>query len=136
VGDWASETEAVTRKPITLVLVTGGRDYTDIGAVFDCLTKLNAQFERLVVIHGDADGADSLAYTVCKQAGIEQIRVPAAWNRYQRGAGPIRNQLMLTLFPNIDMVLAFPGGTGTADMKERAHKSEIPVIESTDLLAG
>lgn len=124
------------KKPITLVLVTGGRDYADMGAVFDCLTRLNAQFERLIVVHGDADGADDLAYKVCKQVGIEQVRVPAAWNRYQRASGPIRNQLMLDLFPNIDMVLAFPGGTGTADMKERAERKEIPVIESTDLLAG
>jgi hypothetical protein len=124
------------KKPITFVLVTGGRDYDDIGVAFDCLTRLNSQFERLVVIHGDADGADTLAYKVCKQVGIEQVRVPAAWNRYQRASGPIRNQLMLDLFPNIDMVLAFPGGTGTADMKERADKNGIPVIESTDLLAG
>lgn len=126
----------IMKSPITLVLVTGGRDYTDIGAVFDCLTRLNEQFERMIVIHGDADGADDLAYKVCKQVGIEQVRVPAAWNRYQRAAGPIRNQLMLDLFPNIDIVLAFPGGTGTADMKSRADAKGIPVIESSDFLAG
>ena len=87
----------------------------------------------MIVIHGDAKGADSLAYEVCKEAGIEQCRVPAAWNKYQRGAGPIRNKLMLDLF-NIDLVLAFPGGTGTANMKEQAGKRDIPVIESSDLL--
>ncbi len=124
------------KKPLTLVLITGGRDYADVGAVFDCLARLNSQFGRLVVIHGDADGADTLAYKVCKELGIEQVRVPATWTKYQRAAGPIRNQLMLDLFPNLDMVLAFPGGTGTNDMKERARARELPVIDSVDLLAG
>ena len=63
--------------PLTIVLVTGGRDYTDIGTVFDCLTKLNNQFEILIIVHGDAKGADTLAYEVCKEVGIEQVRVPA-----------------------------------------------------------
>ena len=119
---------------LTMVLVTGGRGYNDVGTVFDCLTKLNAQFERLVVIHGAAKGADSLAGEVCAEAGIEFVTVPAAWKKYNRAAGPIRNQLMLDLFPKLDMVLAFPGGDGTADMMSQAKKRNIPVIESQDLL--
>jgi hypothetical protein len=114
--------------------VTGGRKYTDTTAVFDCLVKLDAEFERMVVIHGDATGTDSLAYEVCKQVGIEQVRIPASWNKYNRAAGPIRNRLMLDLFPNIDLVLVFPGGTGTSDMKAAALARDIAVVESSELL--
>lgn len=119
---------------LTFVLVTGGRDYTDVGTVFDCLTKLDAQFERMIVIHGDAAGADTLAYDVCKQAGIEQVRVPATWKKYTKAAGPIRNKLMLDLFPTTDLIMAFPGGTGTANMKTHAEKLGIPVMTPEDLL--
>jgi hypothetical protein len=122
------------KKPITLVLVTGGRDYSEVTTVFDCLTKLNDQFERLVIIHGDAAGADNFAYTVCQEVGIEQVRVPAAWNKYRKAAGPIRNTLMLDLFPTLDLVLAFPGGSGTADMTAQATKRGIPVVTPEELL--
>jgi len=115
------------------VLVTGGRDYKDVGTVFDCLTTLDAQFERIIVVHGDAPGADSLAYKVCDEVGIEQSRNPAAWKKYQRASGPIRNTLMLDLF-NIDLVIAFPGVTGTADMCEQAEARGIPVMTPEDLL--
>lgn len=120
--------------PLTLVLVTGGRDYDQVATVFDCLANLNSQFERMIVIHGDATGADTLANTVCKEIGIEQVRIPAAWNKYQRAAGPVRNKLMLDLFPNLDLVLSFPGGTGTADMMAQSTKRNIPVMTPDDIL--
>ena len=124
----------MTKIPLALVLVTGGREYDGLGVVFDCITKLNEQFERMIIIHGDADGADTLANTVCKELGIEQVRIPAAWNKYKKAAGPIRNQLMLDLFPGIDLVMSFPGGIGTADMKDKASKKGIPIITPEDLL--
>ena len=124
----------MAKLPLTFVLVTGGRDYADKLTVFDCLVKLNEQFERLIVIHGDAQGADMLAHDVCKEVGIEQVRVPATWNKYIKAAGPIRNKLMLDLFPATDLIMAFPGGTGTANMKSQAEKLGIPVMTPEDLL--
>jgi len=124
----------MTKAPLTLVLVTGGRKYDKVTTVFDCLVKLNEQFERMIVIHGDAGGADTLANEVCKELGIEQVRIPAAWNKYKRAAGPIRNTLMLDLFPGLDLVLAFPGGNGTADMMAQSDKRGIQVIRAEDLL--
>ena len=122
------------KTPLTFVLVTGGRDYTDAVTVFDCLTKLDAQFQRMIVIHGDAAGADTLAYDVCIEVGIEQVRVPATWNKHHRAAGPIRNKLMLDLFPTTDLIMAFPGGVGTANMKTQAEKLGIPIMTPEDLL--
>lgn len=112
--------------------MTGGRDYKDVGTVFDILTNLDAEFDRMIVIHGDANGADTLAYDVCKEVGIEQVRIPAAWEKFHKGAGPVRNRLMLDLFPDLDLVIAFPGGTGTVNMMEQADKREIHVIKATD----
>lgn len=53
---------------------------------------------------------------------------PADWKRDGRGAGPIRNQRMIDEGkPHI--VIAFPGGKGTADMVMRAEMAGIPVVK-------
>lgn len=117
-----------------IVLVTGGRDYADVGTVFDAIVTLNENCSIDLLVHGAADGADSLADTVCKELGIDRVSCPANWTKHKKAAGPIRNGKMLEYFPNIDLVLAFPGGTGTANMKEQASKKNIPVIEALDLL--
>lgn len=116
-----------------IVLVTGGRTYCDVAAIFDCLVHLNSEHEHLIVVHGDAPGADNTASKVCKEVGIDQVKIPANWTKYDRAAGPIRNTLMIDLL-NVDLVLAFPGDVGTKNMCSQASKREIPIIYSSDLL--
>jgi hypothetical protein len=53
---------------------------------------------------------------------------PAQWDRYGEAAGPIRNAWMLE-FGKPDLVVAFPGGRGTADMISKARKAGIEVCE-------
>ena len=45
----------------------------------------------------------------------------------RRGAGPVRNARMLVEKP--DLVIAFPGGPGTADMVRRARAAGVEVVE-------
>lgn len=52
---------------------------------------------------------------------------PADWERNGRAAGPIRNRQMLDGKP--DLVIAFPGGKGTADMVAEAKRRGIAVRE-------
>jgi hypothetical protein len=61
---------------------------------------------------------------------IPQGKYPADWRRDGSSAGHIRNQQMLDSEP-IDLVVAFPGGSGTADMVRRARAADIPVMEIT-----
>jgi hypothetical protein len=51
----------------------------------------------------------------------------AEWKKYGPAAGPIRNQRMLDWGP--DLVVAFSGGKGTADMVRRARAAGVEVIE-------
>ena len=51
------------------------------------------------------------------------MEMPADWTKHGKAAGPIRNQKMLDECP--DLVVAFPGGKGTADMVRRAMKAGI-----------
>lgn len=74
---------------------------------------------------GGAPGADYFAAQWARQhPGILLYTYPADWDQYGKGAGPRRNQLMLDEF-HPDWVVAFPGGTGTADMKRRALKAGV-----------
>lgn len=53
---------------------------------------------------------------------------PADWAAYDRAAGPIRNARMIAE-GKPDIVLAFPGGRGTANMVAQARKAGVRVIE-------
>jgi hypothetical protein len=50
----------------------------------------------------------------------------AKWHVHGRAAGPIRNGVMIDMRP--DIVIAFPGGDGTADMVAQATEAGIRVI--------
>ena len=112
------------------ILVTGGRDFEDMKMLFNVLDEVHA-FDGYIpmpngislVIHGDADGADTLAGAWARNRGIQEVKCPANWDFYKKAAGPIRNRAMLGLRP--DYVIAFPGGTGTADMKKAARGYKI-----------
>lgn len=54
----------------------------------------------------------------------------ADWKKHKKAAGPIRNQLMLdSEIEHIEecLLVAFPGGKGTADMVRRAMRFGIEV---------
>lgn len=108
---------------MTVIAVTGGRTYDDLATV----RRVIAYYSPSLVIHGGATGADSLAESVARELGIQTERHDADWLTHGRAAGPIRNQQMIDRLP--DMVIAFQGGRGTEDMKRRARKAGIPVVE-------
>lgn len=107
--------------PPCVVLVCGGRTYDDANRVKLELDKLH--ITRLV--HGGARGADHLADCWADANGVEKgvykIRRP-------REDGYRRNQRMLEA-EQPHMVVAFPGGNGTADMVRRAKRAGILVKE-------
>ena len=106
------------------VIVCGGRDYTDGTTVARVISALNPV--GTVVVHGGARGADSLAADWCRTFGVPEEPHPADWNLHGKAAGPIRNQAMLEA--GADLVIAFPGGAGTADMVGRARSAGVPVL--------
>lgn len=127
------------------VLVTGGRDYADRQRVFDVLGYYHSQQPFSVLIHGCADGADTLAQFWAASVPLPVERYPAAWDdlttppvvlRYRRdgtpynaAAGGIRNGRMLRE-GKPDVCVAFSGGRGTGDMCQRCHaaRPQVPVL--------
>lgn len=112
------------------VLVCGGRDFADYAFLAETLTGLQGRLGEIeLVIHGAARGADSLAQKWADEVGICCMQFPANWKRDGKMAGPIRNEKML-VEGKPDMVVAFPGGRGTADCTRRAADFEIPVFKA------
>ena len=134
------------------VLVTGSRNWRNYGAVSMGLThQLNLTNDRsLVVVHGDARGADSMARSWAREpflgGSITEEPHPAKWDEfcgkycgthrksrrdgrtYCPRQGFLRNLEMAEL--GADVCLAFPmeGSRGTWGMMLLCEKRSIPVL--------
>lgn len=107
------------------VLVCGGRDFGDEAFVNRILTEQHRVIAFTHLIHGAAPGADRLAGSWARKNGVQEVSCPAQWDSFGKGAGPIRNRRMLELWP--ELLIAFPGGRGTANMVEQADAASVQV---------
>lgn len=123
------------RSGVLVVVVTGSREWADHLPVAQSLIRLlnqpnksTIEPHRILIVHGAARGLDRLAGKLALDLGMNVLDLPAPWDQYGRGAGPIRNQAMIDLKP--DLVLGFPIGksTGTRDCLRRAQGANIPTI--------
>jgi hypothetical protein len=67
--------------------------------------------------------------TWAKKMGVQFVGFPvyqSQWRVTGKGAGPIRNGLMLDILKP-DLVVAFPGNRGTADCIRQAERRGITV---------
>lgn len=110
------------------VLICGGRDYHDHIRFNEVLNKLHKEAGIDVVIEGGAKGADMLAANWAYTNGVARESFLADWENQGKFAGPARNQRMLDE-GRPDIVIAFPGGRGTADMCRKARKAGVEVYE-------
>jgi hypothetical protein len=60
------------------------------------------------------------------QYGVQEVACRANWYLHGKGAGHERNARMLELGP--ELVVAFPGGRGTANMIARAERAGVEVM--------
>lgn len=114
------------------VLVCGGREFgkamEERSLLEDVLHfVLGRQRHRGTIVHGAARGADALAAEWAEIHCWQAAAFPALWDVHGNAAGAIRNQRMLDE-GRPDIVIAFPGGRGTADMVRRARKAGVPVL--------
>ena len=124
----------------TRLLVCGGRNYTDSSFLFKTLDALP---RPLLVIEGGqrkwdvmlkryVGGADYLAMCWARERGIECVTENAEWRRLGRAAGRARNALMLEKYKPT-LVVAFPGGRGTANMVRLAREAGVEVLKAGEV---
>ena len=140
--------EAEPDRPSRL-LVTGSRHFENAALMAESLLAAIDDFclgLEVVVVHGNARGADRIAATAARQLGLAVEPHDADWDGPCRdsckpghrrpspgggtfcpAAGNYRNQLMVDL--GADLCLALPIGTspGTWDCVRRAKTAGIPV---------
>lgn len=109
-----------------VVLVCGGRDFADAVRVARVMDELAETHGPFVVRHGAARGADTLAGKWAQARGFRVDPMPADWKQHGRRAGPVRNAAMLAK-GGVILVVAFPGGRGTADMARQAKRAGVDV---------
>lgn len=124
-------------KGLIRLLVCGGRGFDKFdawnwleGNAYDYISdKLGINRPRLsCLIQGGTLGADEGAKEWGRSEGLRVITYKADWAMFGKAAGPIRNKRMI-VEGKPDIVIAFPGGRGTADMVKQAYDAGIPVVE-------
>ena len=110
-------------------IIAGGRAYQLTNR--DCLF-LDEQAHELPiteVVTGRAKGADKGGEEWANGRHIKVTPFPADWDKHGKSAGPIRNGEMAKY---ADVLIAFPGGNGTADMIDQAVESGLKVLVVRD----
>ena len=126
------------------VLVTGSREWKDREAIYKALTKAvkdNSHGWRVILVHGDARGADRMADSVAREMGWSIEKHPARWEEhtdncphYHEGervcmdSGKRRNKEMVELGADVCVAFVKDNSTGTAHCMTLAAKKNIPVI--------
>jgi hypothetical protein len=95
--------------------------------LWTAMDRLHASWHFSFVITGGTDGADRLADGWAKARGIDRMVCPYNWSRGKSG-GPWRNGLILSV-GKPQLVVAFPGQRGTADMVRQAREAGVHIEE-------
>lgn len=112
-----------------VIAATGGRRYENRTVIERAFVDVAAAYlgYPIVLAVGDAHGADQVARDVAHSLGWRVVVFEANWRTHGRKAGPMRNRRLLQkAVPRL--LLAFPGGRGTANMVKQAMALGIPVV--------
>jgi hypothetical protein len=119
--------QRIVKQKSLRILVCGDREWKHKDSIMEVLKEL----QPTVIIEGGAKGADTLVKECAKELNIEVREYKADWQRYGRGAGPIRNKEMIEE-GRPALVVAFHNdltkSAGTRNMVIQARKYYIPVI--------
>ena len=112
------------------VVVGGGRDFNEASRIWDFLDKLHASRPIEILATGACPygGADKHAENWAKSREVCYFGFPAKFKLGGAKEGPIRNRVMIEhVRPHI--VIAFPGGRGTASLLNEARKADIWAVD-------
>jgi hypothetical protein len=108
------------------VIIAGGRDFKDYDFLKQKCDKILTNLTNITIISGHAKGADQLGEKYAKERGYELELYPADWNRYNKRAGPIRNEEMAKVATHL---IAFWDNVspGTKNMIDLANQYKLKV---------
>ena len=127
----AAEAEQVRRHRLPFrLIITGSRDWVDRPTIEQQITlaTLGHYPDEVVIVHGNARGADTIAAAIATERGMVSEPHPADWRAHGKAAGPIRNAEMVAC--GADAALAFPIGPspGTRGCIDLITAAKIPLV--------
>ncbi len=108
------------------LIVAGGRDYKLNDEDYHNLAIIHWHCSITEIVSGGASGADKCGEIFAASRKLPVKVFPADWKKHGRKAGPLRNKEMAEY---ADAVALFPGGRGTASMKQEAEKAGIDIFD-------
>lgn len=109
------------------IIVAGGRYFKGTAIHEQWLITQLKKYNVTELVCGMARGADMFGYNIAKYILKVPIKeFPAMWTLYGKSAGPKRNEEMADY---ADACILFPGGAGTASMKQIALEKGLFIIE-------
>lgn len=108
------------------VIIAGSRHYHSHEVVEQAI--VDSKFNITEVVFGGAPGVDKLGLDWAIKNGVAVKTFIADWERYGKGAGPIRNTEMIS-YANA-LVLVWDGfSPGSRDIKKKAMARKLPIYE-------
>ena len=107
------------------VVVAGSRSFDDYKRLATELDKYLAGKTNVTIISGTARGADKLGERYAAEHNMKLELVPAEWDKYHKGAGPIRNHKMVLA---ADAVVVFwnSKSSGSKNIIDYAREENVP----------
>ena len=112
------------------ILVTGSRTWTDRETIAAALQAFCPYPEVSTLVHGAAEGADTIAARCADELGMTVEPHPVKreqWRIAGRRAGHLRNQYMVDLGADLCLAFQVDDSSGTADCVRRARLAGIRV---------
>ncbi len=115
------------------MIVAGTRTFEDYALMREKLDRIILGLQEdypgapVVIISGNAKGADQLGIRYAMERNLSFHRFPAQWHQYGKAAGPMRNAQMLTYAKKgIPALVAFWDGKsrGTDNMIRAARRGK------------
>jgi len=107
------------------IAMTGGREFLDYDLVCQAMDMVLAKHPQMLLVHGAARGADSLAARWASERRVSVQPYIADWDTLGKDAGKIRNKAMAA--SGLKGLVAFPGGRGTLHMVKTCEELKVPV---------
>lgn len=113
----------------TRIAFTGGANFSNVAAIWDCLDRVRAKHPDMVLIHGGTPtGAEKIAAAWADNRKVSHIAFKPDWSKHGKAAPFKRNDAMVEAMP-IGLV-AVPGNGINANLVDKARAAGIRVLRA------
>lgn len=109
-----------------IVIIAGSRQFNDPALIDQAVAASGLKITE--VIHGAAEGIDTLAAAWAQRHQIPVRAFPANWAKHGRAAGPLRNTIMLAAGAGALLAVWDGVSRGTKDIIRKAHTAGLPTF--------